>query len=120
MEPKTVTEINGELFTEDIFRNVFKYTQLQESDFSQIVNMCTPYLYIRNGNSLVCKLGREINFNDDSCSTMIANLFKFHGWNNNSFIEPMSKLPQNKVYTFVDRGPKVKFLDVGSISSVHQ
>ena len=114
MEPNEITEINGHWFTEDIFRNVFKYTQLQESDFSQKVNMCTQFLYIRSQNSSVCKLGGKINFNDASCSSLIANLFAFRDWNNNTFVDTLSKLPQNKVYTFVDRGPRVKFLDVNS------
>ena len=32
MEPKSVTIIDGQWFTEDIFRNVFQYSQIQETD----------------------------------------------------------------------------------------
>ena len=65
MEPKSVTIIDGQWFTEDIFRNVFQYSQIQETDFSQKTDMCNQFLYLRNGNSSVCKFGRIIHFNDD-------------------------------------------------------
>ena len=114
MEPNSVTVIDGQWFTEDLFRNVFKYTQLQESDFSQKVDMCNQFLYLRKGNSSVCKLGRIIHFNDNSCSSLITNLFAFKDWSNDSFVNTLSRLPQNTVYTFVDRGQTMKFLNVNS------
>ena len=112
IEPKTITEEHGNWFTEDTFSNVFKYTQLLDSDISQDVNMCTQFLYLRSENSSVCKLGPKIHFNDVSCSALVANLFAFRDWENNTFEVTLSKLPKNTVYTFVDKGETVSFLDI--------
>ena len=117
MEPKSITVIDGQWFTEDIFRNVFRYSQIQETDFSQTTDMCVQFLYIRNGNSSVCKFGRIIHFNDDQCSSLISNLFSFKNWNNNSFVATLATLPQNTVYTIIDRGQITKFSDVNDVTT---
>ena len=104
IQPNIIIEENGSWFTRDTFSNVFRFTQLLNSDITQDVTMCTPYLYLRSENSSVCKLGPIIHFNDAACSSLIANLFAFRSWENNTFEITLSKLPKNTVYTFVDNG----------------
>ena len=104
IQPSTIIEDNGSWFTKDTFSNVFRFTQLLNSDITQDVNMCTPFLYLRSGNSSVCKLGPTIHFSDEACSSLITRLFAFHGWENDTFVTTLSRLPLNTVYTFVDNG----------------
>ena len=108
---------NCHWFTDDIFSNVFKFTQLLSSEQTGYDNMCTPFLYLRSGNSSVCELRSTIRFSPTACSTLIAQMFPVYNWANNSFIETLSKLPRHKVFTFVANGSQsVNFPAVNSDS----
>jgi hypothetical protein len=48
IQPKNIIKGNGHWFTEDIFSNVFKFTQLLSSDQTGNVNMCTPFLFLHS------------------------------------------------------------------------
>ena len=117
IEPKSVFFVKNQWFTEDIFKNIFQFSQIQETDFSQSTHMCNQYLYLRKGNSSVCKLGRVIHFNDNQCSSLISNPFPFKNWSNNSFVTTLAGLSDDTVYTFIDRGQRIKFIRVNDITS---
>ena len=91
IQPKNIMKEDGHWFTEDIFSNVFKFTQLLSSGQTGYDTMCTPFLYLHSGNSSVCKLRSTIRFSPIACSTLIAQMFPVYNWNNNSFVETLSK-----------------------------
>ena len=110
---------DGQWFTEDIFSNVFKFTQLLSSEQTGYDTMCTPFLYLRSGNSSVCKLRSTIRFSPIACSTLIAQMFPVYNWNNNSFVETLSKLPRHEVFSFIANGSQsVNFPAVNSDTSL--
>ena len=118
IQPKNIMKEDSHWFTEDIFSNVFKFTQLLSSGQTGYDTMCTPFLYLRSGNSSVCKLRSTIRFSPIACSTLIAQMFPVYNWNNNSFVETLSKLPRHEVFSFIANGSQsVYFPAVNSAKS---
>ena len=53
IEPKSISMINNHWYTENSFKNIFRYSQSEEDDFSRSTHICTQHLYLKNGNSSV-------------------------------------------------------------------
>ena len=87
--------------TVDAFPNVFRYTQLLEIDWTNRVEMCNPFLYLKSGNSSVCKLQSRLGFDDLSCAELVNTLFTEFGLPNSVFAKQLSKLASGLVFTVV-------------------
>ena len=85
----------------DTFPNVFRYTQLLEIDWTNRVEMCNPFLYLKSGNSSVCKLQSRLGFDDLSCAELVNTLFTEFGLPNSVFATQLSKLAAGLVFTVV-------------------
>jgi hypothetical protein len=59
LQPNFTIQADGQWVTRDTFSNIFRYTQLLNVDTMDF-NLCNSFLFIRNDNASVCKLGKEI------------------------------------------------------------
>jgi hypothetical protein len=84
LQPNVTIQANGKWIARETFSNIFRYTQLQNEDTMDL-NLCTSFLFIHNDNASVCKLGKEIRFSNEACSTLVNKLVKFNSWPDNSF-----------------------------------
>ena len=89
------------------FPDVFRYTQLLEIDWTNRLEMCNPFLWLKSGNSTVCKLQSRLEFDDLSCSKLVGTLFTKFALPNNFFAEQLSKLDTETVYTVVQETEKL-------------
>ena len=89
------------------FPDVFRYTQLLEIDWTNRLEMCNPFLWLKSGNSTVCKLQSRLEFDDLSCSKLVGTLFTKYAVPNNYFADQLSKLDTETVYTVVQKTEKL-------------
>ena len=116
IEPKLISKMNNHWYTENTFRNIFSFSQSEEDNFGRSSNICTQHLYLKNGNSSICKYRNTIRFNDLQCSILLASLFHFNHWNNNTFVATMKGLDDNVIYTtrYIPDGQRIKFFPINN------
>ena len=82
------------------------------------LNSCTPFLFIRNHNSSVCKLGEQIRFNDKACSKLVNTLTKFPPYAEEIFENSLASVPQGKMYSFIQTTTEnIIFTNINSIEN---
>jgi hypothetical protein len=116
IEPQLVSTVNNVWYTEGPFRNIFSFSQSEEDDFSRSSSICTQHLYLKNGNSSVCKYRNTIRFNDLECSILLGSLFHFNEWHNDTFVSMMKNIDENVIYTtmYISDGRRIKFFPINN------
>ena len=102
IKPAITVQADGQWVTKAIFSDIFRYTQLLSSAEILDMNLCNPFLFIRNENESVCKYGSEIRFSNEACSTMVNQMIRLSTWPDSSFTYALSKLPLGQMHTFVE------------------
>jgi hypothetical protein len=107
----------GQWKTKQTFSNIFRYTQLKYENTIDL-NLCTSFLFIRNDNATVCKLGEEIRFSAQACSALVNKLVvrgRLNLFNKRSFQQTLLALPQGKMFTFVQN--KIEAVEFPNVNS---